>query len=58
MRRSKKKSRFDKCYGWGLALLILGAGGMADAIQGQGSIMIAATIFAVGFGLICASYIR
>lgn len=48
-----------KRYCWGLVLLILGGAGLADHItMGQGSFIVSAVVFSIGFGLICGSYIR
>ena len=47
-----------KLYCKGLIALTLGGAGMAEAItSGRGSFLISTIVFAVGFGLICWSYI-
>jgi hypothetical protein len=52
-------SRSDKRYCKGLALVVFGAAGMAENItSGQGVFMVAAVIFAVGFGFILWSYVK
>lgn len=44
-------------YFKGLIALVLGGAGLAEHItSGRGSFMISATVFAVGFALICWSY--
>lgn len=49
----------NKIYLRGLVLLIFGGAGLAENItSNRGSFLISATVFAVGFGLICWSYIH
>lgn len=46
-----------KIYCKGLVALLFGGAGMAENItSGQGSFILSAVVFAVGFGLICWSY--
>ena len=48
----------NKLYFKGLVLLMFGGAGMAEHItSGRGSFMVSAVVFAIGFGLICWSYI-
>lgn len=42
--------------GLGAFMFICGLGGMADAVTGQGIFMVAAVIFAIGFGLTLRGY--
>lgn len=42
--------------GLGAFMFICGLGGMADAVTGQGTFMVAAVIFAIGFGLTLRGY--
>jgi hypothetical protein len=47
----------DKYYIWGLALLLLGGGALADHITDNvGSGPISTFVFCLGFVLICMSY--
>ena len=49
----------NKLYGWGLLLTVFGAAGLAEVItSSRGSFMVSAVIFAVGFAMICVSYIK
>ena len=48
-----------KLWSKGLVALLFGAAGMAENItSGRGIFMVSAIVFAVGFGLICASYVK
>ena len=48
----------SKIYCWGLVIAMFGGAGMAENItSGRGSFIISAVVFAIGFGLICWSYI-
>lgn len=40
----------------GAALFIVGIGGMAGACEGQGSFLVSAIVFSVGFGLAWANF--
>lgn len=47
----------NKCYLWGLTLLLFGGAGMAEHItSNRGSYPISAVVFGIGFILICWSY--
>lgn len=39
-------------------LFVIGLGGMGSACEGQGSFMIAAIVFSIGFGLCLANYMK
>ena len=41
--------------GW---LFVLGLGGMGSACEGQGSFMISAIVFSIGFGICLFDYMR
>lgn len=45
----EKKSQWLE--GIGALLFILGLGGMGSACEGQGSFMVAAIVFSIGFGI-------
>lgn len=52
----EKKSQWLE--GIGALLFILGLGGMGSACEGQGSFMVAAVVFAIGFGLSIKRWIK
>lgn len=43
--------------GLGAFMFLIGLSGMADAVTGQGSFMVAAVVFAVGFGITLYNYV-
>ena len=49
----------NRLYGWGLLLTVFGGAGLAEVItSSRGSFMVSTIIFAVGFAMICVSYIK
>lgn len=44
-------------YGLGAFMFLIGLSGMADAATGQGSFMVAAIVFSIGFGISLHNYI-
>lgn len=54
----KKEKRLQLEEGIGALMFILGLSGMADAVTGQGSFMIAAIVFSIGFGLSIKRWVK
>ena len=48
----------DKVYSFGVIVTFLGLAGISEAITGRGSIMVAAVIFSVGFGMVLVGYTK
>ena len=54
----KREKRLQLEEGIGALMFILGLGGMGSACEGQGSFMVAAVVFAIGFGLSIKRWIK
>ena len=53
-----KKRNYQWLEGIGALMFILGLGGMGSACEGQGSFMVAAVVFAIGFGLSIKRWVK